>query len=80
MCRRRSPSSAAARLALPLVQPTTRVTILELLVRMLPIGDAAARAAANDASARAAASCTLHDGEQTAARCRELADALARSL
>ena len=69
--------------ALPEAQPATRLTILELLVRMAPIGDAQARLASRDAASHAAASCTeAAFGTDTAAmeRCQILAAALGQVL
>ena len=70
--------------ALPSAQPETRVTILELLLRMVPLADAQARLISNDAATVAAQSCTSDmppaDGAVATQRCRTLADELARSL
>lgn len=70
--------------ALPSAQPTTRVTILELLLRMAPLGDARARLAANDAAVRATEACTAVRGAggeaQIVARCHALAADLRQSL
>lgn len=72
--------------ALPAAQPATRNTILELLVRMAPVGDARTRLLANDAAVRATSSCSAADGraspEAAAAveRCHVLAAALGKAL
>ena len=67
---------------LPTAQPETRVTVLELLVRMAPVADARGRLVANDAAARAAASCATLGGADPAVvgRCEAQAAALAEAL
>ena len=70
--------------ALPNAQPETRVTILELLLRMVPVADGQARLVAHEAATVAAQSCTSEGSASmdppATQRCRMLADELARSL
>ena len=68
---------------LPSAQPETRLTVLDLLVRMAPVGDARARLIANDAATRASASCAALEVRGDASmvgRCETLAAALAAAL
>ena len=63
--------------ALPNAQPETRVTILELLLRMVPVADGQARLVAHEAATVAAQSCTSEGSASMDApatqRCRMLA-------
>ena len=69
--------------ALPSAQPATRLTILELLVRMAPVGNAKVRLTSMQAASHAAASCTStafgHDANGIE-RCESLAAALGQAL
>jgi hypothetical protein len=69
---------------LPSAQPETRLTVLELLIRMVPLGNARARLIANEAVSHATASCTsLRSGAGAAAiatRCDTLVADLAAAL
>jgi hypothetical protein len=69
--------------AIPAARPETRLTILDLLVRMAPIGDARERMIAHDASARVAAGCSVPSMESDAGminRCHALAASLQEAL
>ena len=69
--------------ALPAAQPASRLTILELLVRMAPMGDAKARLARTNAASHATASCTAEAfgaDRHSFDRCHTLANELGRAL
>ena len=70
--------------ALPSAQPETRLTVLELLIRMVPVGNARTRLIANDAVSHATASCTSLRSDTGAAaaamRCDTLVAKLAAAL
>ena len=68
--------------ALPTAQPTTCGTILELLTRMAPLGDARARLVSSGAADRADASCAALRGSHAAEaqRCQALAASLRQAL
>ena len=59
--------------ALPSAQPETRLTVLELLIRMVPVGNARTRLIANDAVSHAGAAAA-------AMRCDTLVAKLAAAL
>ena len=68
--------------ALPTAQPKTRGTILELLTKAVPIGDARTRLIASNAAERAAAGCAALSAIDAAEadRCQSLAAGLKRAL
>jgi hypothetical protein len=70
--------------AMPTAQPSTRITILELLIRMAPVGNARERLVANDAATRSLGGCSdmaaLGSDAATVERCHTLATALGAAL
>jgi hypothetical protein len=66
---------------LPSAQPETRLTVLELLIRMVPLGNARASLIANEAVSHATASCTsLRSGGGAAAAAATRCDTLVADL
>jgi hypothetical protein len=62
-------------------QPETRITVLELLIRMVPLGNARASLIANEAVSHATASCTsLRSGGGAAAAAATRCDTLVADL
>lgn len=68
--------------ALPTATAASRITILELLLRMVPLADARQRMLSNNAAVRAKAACASLGPDDAAAaeRCSGLADALEKAL
>ena len=67
--------------ALPGAVPETRITILELLVRLAPVGDARDRLLAKDAASRVRRDCSVPSGAAVIdGQCGVLAERLAQAL